>query len=494
MFYGFSLLVVTVNLSAAQGINWGKDPYSLRTRGMPIKKILRDIGASYHLPVIVSESVNDNFTGNIDNESPEDILNRLSRLYNLTWYFNGDTLYVYKAREIDSKVITSQYITSQELKRYLTENHVIDRSSCRLQEVKGFQTFEVLGVPACVERVTRLASEIDRKAQTEATNKETVGIFKLRYASAADVTYHYRQQDVVVPGVVSILNQMKSGNALPLGDGNASVGQQSGDTQFSADPGQNSVIVRTREINLALYEDLISKMDVQNHQIEIAVSIIDVDEGHLNQLGVDWAGNFNIGGAGVGFNSGIAGNSSFSSVISNSNEFMAQVSALQQRSQAQILSQPSVVTLNNVQAVLDKNVTFYTKLEGKDVAKLESVTSGTLMRVTPRIVENAQVPGAIDNIMLVLNIQDGQQQGVTSASEPLPQVQNSEITTQATLKPGQSLLLGGFIQDKKINAERGIPILSDIPLIGSLFGARRDETHSVVRLFLIKASPIRLEQ
>lgn len=112
---------------------------------------------------------------------------------------------------------------------------------------------------------------------------------------------------------------------------------------------------------------------------------------------------------------------------------MMRLNALEKNSKAKVLSRPSVVTLNNVQAVLDKNVTFYTKLEGDKVAKLESVTTGSLLRVTPRLIDEV----GHQAVMLDLNIQDGQQSQAVSRSEPLPQVQNSEISTQATLKSGR---------------------------------------------------------
>ncbi|EFD6625322.1 EscC/YscC/HrcC family type III secretion system outer membrane ring protein, partial [Escherichia coli] len=51
--------------------------------------------------------------------------------------------------------------------------------------------------------------------------------------------------------------------------------------------------------------------------------------------------------------------------------------------------------------------------------------------------------------------------------------------------------LGGFIQDKESSSKDGIPLLSDIPVIGSLFSSTVKQKHSVVRLFLIKATPIK---
>lgn len=241
---------------------------------------------------------------------------------------------------------------------------------------------------------------------------------------------------------------------------------------------------------MPLYSSLITQLDQRPVQIEISVTIIDVDAGDISQLGIDWSASTSIGGAGVSFNSGeTAPNSDgFSTVIGNTGNFMVRLNALQKNSRARVLSRPSVVTLNNIQAVLDKNVTFYTKLQGDKVAKLESITSGSLLRVTPRMIDS----DGVKEVLLNLNIQDGQQQAPLSSSEPLPEIQNSDISTQATLRVGQSLLLGGFIQDKQIESQNKIPLLGDIPLLGGLFRSTNKQSHSVVRLFLIKAVPVNI--
>ncbi|WP_422649742.1 T3SS structure protein EscC [Cupriavidus sp. H18C1] len=91
--------------------------------------------------------------------------------------------------------------------------------------------------------------------------------------------------------------------------------------------------------------------------------------------------------------------------------------------------------------------------------------------------------------MLTLDIQDGRQEPPANNIEQLPQVRNSGIATQAILRPGQSLLLGGFVEEKQRQGQRKIPLLGDLPLVGSLFRNETRENLSVVRLFLIKAEP-----
>lgn len=107
------------------------------------------------------------------------------------------------------------------------------------------------------------------------------------------------------------------------------------------------------------------------------------------------------------------------------------------------------------------------------------------MRVTPRLIrENGG-----NKVLLILNIEDGRQGAPLSQTESLPQVQNAEIATQATLNLGQALLLGGFVQNENTQGVRKIPLLGDLPLIGGLFRSTDRNTLSVVRLFLIKAEP-----
>ncbi len=360
--------------------------------------------------------------------------------------------------------------------------------NCAVQAIARLNAIEVTGVPICIERVTSLTRMLASQARKQSQNKEIVKVFQLKYASAADSTYQYRDQEVKLPGLVSVLREMSAGNHLPLagekdqGDAPASM------PLFSADPRQNAVIIRDRQANMPMYRSLITQLDLRPVQIEISVTIIDVDAGDISQLGIDWSASTSIGGAGISFNSGTTPNntSGLSTVIGDTGNFMVRLNALQKNSRARVLSRPSVVTLNNIQAVLDKNVTFYTKLQGDKVAKLESITSGSLLRVTPRMIDS----DGTKEVLLNLNIQDGQQQAPISSSEPLPEIQNSDISTQATLRVGQSLLLGGFIQDKQIESQNKIPLLGDIPLLGGLFRSTNKQSHSVVRLFLIKAVPV----
>ncbi|AAQ60267.1 MULTISPECIES: EscC/YscC/HrcC family type III secretion system outer membrane ring protein [Chromobacterium] len=481
-------LVALTCAQAFAAIPWQSSaPFFLSTRGSKLADVLRDLGANYSVPVVVSKQVDEPFIGAIRSMPPEQALDQLARLHKLAWYYDGQAIYVYKAQEVSSQLITPAYLQVSTLISQLQGSGILDRRYCRVRAVPASNAMEVHGVPICLNRVEQLAKRIDEQKLNHEQNQEIIQLFPLKYATAADGSYSYRGQQVAVPGVVSVLKDMAQGRTLPLKENQ---GQQPPTDRslpmFSADPRQNAVIVRDRKINMPLYASLIEQFDRKPALIEVSVMIIDVNSQDLSALGIDWSASASIGGNGISFNSaGQQGSDNFSTVISNTGGFMVKLNALQQKAKAQILSRPSVVTLDNTQAVLDRNITFYTKLLAEKVAKLESISTGSLLRVTPRLVDE----GGQRNVMLTLVIQDGRQAGTVSQHEPLPQTLNAEVSTQTLLKAGQSLLLGGFVQDEHSEGESKIPLLGDIPLIGKLFRSTQKNSRSTVRLFLIKAEP-----
>ncbi|MBV4465828.1 EscC/YscC/HrcC family type III secretion system outer membrane ring protein [Pseudomonas sp. SWRI79] len=465
----------------------GAPAFFLATRGTKLADVLRDLGANYRLPVVVSPLVGEAFIGSLHDMEPEQALEHLAQLYQLAWYYDGQTIYVYKTQEVGSQLLTPAYLSVQTLITQLRATGVLDRRYCRVRAVPISNALEVHGVPICMERVARLAERIDQQKLNHEQNQEAVELFPLKYAAAVDTQYTYRTRQVVIPGIVSVLKDMAQGRTLPLTENQGE--QLSSDRSlpmFSADPRQNAVLVRDRKINLPLYSDLIAQLDYKPELVEISVAIIDVNSQDLSALGVDWSASTRIGGGEVSFNSGAELDSgNFSTVIGNTGNFMVRLRALEKNAKARILSRPSVVTLNNMQAVLDRNITFYTKLVAENVARLESISAGSLLRVTPRVVGE----GAQQEVMLTLIIQDGRQTSPVSQAEPLPQTLNSEISTHALLKAGQALLLGGFVQDEESESVRKIPLLGDIPLLGKLFRTTQKTNRQTVRLFLIKADP-----
>lgn len=481
--------IALLGLGAGRASGEEKQLFYLSTRGSKLAHVLRDLGAHQGIPVIVSQKIDDSFVGSLNGLRPEQAFDRLATLHHLAWYFDGQTIHVYKADEFGSRVITPMYLKPQSLVKQLNVLGVLDSRYCRVREVSASNVMEIHGFPVCLERVEKIAQGLDTQKINHEQNQEAVRSFPLRYASAADMTYSFRGQDVRVPGVVTVLKEMTQGRALPLKENHGqSQASDRGLPMLSVDARRNAVIVRDLEINLPIYDELIAQLDYKPELVSVSVAIIDINSQDLSALGIDWSASTNVAGVSLNFNSGkgLAGGN-FSTMINDAANFMVSVNALAQHSKAQMISRPSVVTLNNTQAVLDRNVTFYTKVSSENEARLESISTGSLLRVTPRVVRTDA--GSAD-IMLSLVIQDGRQTTPLSDQEPLPQTLNSQIVTQSLLRTGQGLLIGGLIQDEQVVGTRKVPLLGDIPLIGRLFSSTQENTRQTLRLFFITAEPL----
>jgi len=240
----------------------------------------------------------------------------------------------------------------------------------------------------------------------------------------------------------------------------------------------------------------VRQLDVESQIIELDATVIDIDKNNARQLGVDWT--YQHGNTGAAFGGGIhpldaAGALSglqINTIISNASTFMARVNALETEGITNIVQRPQVVTLNDVEAVIESTQTIYFPVAGAFDEDLYNVVAGTVLRVTPHmIVDNGR-----QRIRLLVEIDDGtvsttSQSTVNANGQTLqlavPQVVNNAVNTQAIIDVGEGLLLGGLVRHENTRSTNKIPLLGSIPLLGHLFRGDTVTKDHTERLFLI---------
>ncbi|WP_043201338.1 type III secretion system outer membrane ring subunit SctC [Paraburkholderia acidipaludis] len=274
-----------------------------------------------------------------------------------------------------------------------------------------------------------------------------------------------------------------------------------------ADQRTNSVVIRDTPDRMGQYGTLIQRLDVKPQLIEIEAHIIEIQDAALDQLGVDWTLNnshVNVqtgtgtlaqstysGGTitqnfgqttlpgGVLVNATPVG-ASVAAVLGDAGRYlMARVSALTQTNLAKIDASPKVVTLNNIEAVMDNQTQFFVPVQGYTSGDLYSISTGVSLRVLPMVVEE----DGQTRIKLDVAIQDGQLTSQTVSN--LPVIQNMTINTQAFINEGQALLIAGYRDDSSTNGSTGVPLLSKIPVLGALFRTDSKQGSHMEQLFLL---------
>ena len=301
----------------------------------------------------------------------------------------------------------------------------------------------------------------------------------------------------------------RQGKAKPAGAMNSPGRQQP--PAVEADPRINAVLVRDTRDRMAMYESLIQDLDVPVRLVEIEASIIDVDSDDSQRTGVAWR-LFNDGKSSAG--AGIAGTTPGTGIADNidrgsgnlapsssggvdallpsplgfatsivtggaSRNFAATLDLLVRKGRARVASQPRILTLDNNEALLESQQSFYVRVAGRDQANLFQVSAGLQLRVTPQIVK---IDGT-EQVRLLVSIEDG---ALSRAQvDQVPVVARKALNTQALIKVGDSLLLGGYVVEETFDDNQKVPLLGDVPVLGHLFKRTATTTRRVERMFLI---------
>jgi len=278
-----------------------------------------------------------------------------------------------------------------------------------------------------------------------------------------------------------------------------------------ADPRINAVIVRDTSERMPMYARLIEQLDVATPLLEIEATVIDVSHDKSEQLGIDWRAHGQradivsspngLAGTGQGTRNdandllfalpaqsagtGLVGTLLFGSERTN---FVARLNALTEKGDANLISKPRVLTLDNTEAVLQSTRDFYVRVAGREQVDLFNVTLGLVLRVTPTLIEDNR--GA--RVKLNIRIEDGNTNG--AQVDQIPVVSRNAISTQAVVGDGQTLLIGGYAIEEKNHNDSGVPWLSEIPGLRWLFGQKATVNKRVERIFMITPRLLKPEE
>lgn len=286
----------------------------------------------------------------------------------------------------------------------------------------------------------------------------------------------------------------QTGPAKTAGTANMGTGMRRLAPSIQADSRLNAIIVQDTAERMPLYKSLIEQLDIPSPLIEIEAMIIDINSSRLDELGIAWSGR--KGGTVAGFGNMTPkgdGNDLVlgavtrgatvdptSLVVSSGNFLINRIRALEGTGEAHIQSRPSVLTIDNIGALLDLSETFYIRSTGERVATVTPITAGTTLRVTPRYVQRAEGPV----IQLDVDIEDGRIQ--ETEIDTLPTVRRSVVSTQAIVGEGQTLLIGGYKSTQSTRDVNKVPGLGSVPVLGLLFSNKAHNQQSRERLFMIK--------
>ncbi len=322
--------------------------------------------------------------------------------------------------------------------------------------------------------IERLVAELDQPVERSANTQ----VFYLRHAKASELVS-------LLQGVI----------AEPEGGGDTA-GQRA--VRIQAHEETNALVVSGSPDQLREIRLLLDQLDIRRAQVLVEAIIVEVSENRARDLGVQWlfadrgAGTVPLGainvpgqaGSGLaGVSTGLLGNDSSGALgalaglegitagvgrITDSGvSFGLLLNALQTETDFNILSTPSLLTLDNAEATIlvgqevpfitgstvgDNNTNPFQTIQRREV--------GVRLQIRPQINDGGSV--RLEIVQEVSNIEDA-----TRASDII--TNKREITTTVMADDNDIIVLGGLIREDERETYRKVPLLGDIPLLGALF-------------------------
>lgn len=291
-----------------------------------------------------------------------------------------------------------------------------------------------------------------------------------------------------------------------------------------ADEDTNALLITASGDDLESLLDVVARLDIRRAQVLVEAIIAEVGENARTNLGIEWlfldtskgvfgssarAGS-RLGGVGEGA-LGLEGSDNSAEAIgklagalvrdpgqlfgvvgqNNDNSFLALINALEDEGHSNILSTPSLLTMDNHEAsfVVGQNIPILTGSSAttnglsSPFQTIQRQDVGIKLTVTPQVNEG-------DTILLTV----AQEISNIDTSAPTEQgfvTNQRKIETKVLASDGEIVVLGGLIQDELNNGEIRVPVLGRIPLLGRFFRSENKEKRRTNLMIFLKVTVIR---
>ncbi|MBF0559071.1 MAG: hypothetical protein HQL08_09855 [Nitrospirae bacterium] len=310
--------------------------------------------------------------------------------------------------------------------------------------------------------------------------------------------------------------QSKPGGATGGGGGftAGSGGLVAPETKVFPDDTTNSLVVLATADDYKFIEETIKKLDTAPRQVMIEVLIAEVTLSKEFQFGLEWVisnntsihpfkKTVNLDGP-IGQNSNLLSTaasaaSGFSGFSYAAKDIAGNIKALLQSlatdNKVTVLASPHILAADNLEARIQiGNQVPIATSQMTAVGASNSILStiqykdiGTILKVKPQINESGVVSMEVSQ-----EVSDYSTQSVLGTTQYV--FTKREATTNLVSQDGQTIVIGGLIQDNKSKSRTGIPVLSSIPVLGYLFGSNDDTTTKTEIIVLLTPHVIKNQQ
>ncbi len=345
----------------------------------------------------------------------------------------------------------------------------------------------------------RLGSVLVISSRSTYIDKARRWIHELDQTAAGSETYlaTYPLQNRSAAEVAPILNDLLSEGApaaAPAATGDEATTAEASPLQagmrVAADNGRNALIVRATAEDHEQVERLLRTLDSPARQVLLEATIVEVALNDEIKIGTRWffeSGNWDLKFSDLP-SGGVAGsNPGFTAVFGVGGADVA-LSALSGVTDVKVISAPTLMVIDNKEGILQigdqvpvalQTTTSTSSGDAPAVTQIDYRDTGIILRVTPRIGDGGRV--LLDISQEVSDVAATKTSGIDS-----PTIRQRKVQTSVALGDGQTLALGGLVQENNTITRSEVPGAGKIPVLGNLFRSKGSKKGRTELLILIR--------
>lgn len=349
----------------------------------------------------------------------------------------------------------------------------------------GASILVLSGTPEQVQSAKNLVAQVESSLAANAASAE-MDLYEVKYA---DINELAGLVAGFVPGLKVTIgpNQgfnLESPSALSMGNASEGSAVSTGQTKVIAPP--KILMLQGTAAEIAKAKELLAKVDVQQPQIVIEAKVVDIRNSDSKDLGIEWSWN-------EVEHSELVKDPEKKPIGITLGKFnrwpstiIAKVNALAEAGKARVLASPSVSALDG------KPASIFIGDEFKYVINIQQTPTGiNVTTETARVgvqlhsVSRVSSDGYITmdlhpEVSVITDFIELKEVGLS-----LPEISRRYVDSTIRIKDGETIVIGGLIREQDIESMSGIPILKDLPIIGSLFKSKSTtKEHSEIMMFI----------
>ena len=274
------------------------------------------------------------------------------------------------------------------------------------------------------------------------------------------------------------------------------LGPEDAEIRIIADDTTNALVVRATPREYEKIREALDELDVLPLQVLIEATIAEVTLTDELRYGVEWF--FRSGDFEFSFTpsaTALLPVGGFQGIFDSGNDVRVLLQALDAITDVNVVSSPQLMVLDNQTARIQVgdqvpiSVQSSTSVIDPDAPVVNSIEyrdTGVILLVTPRV--NASGLVIMEIQQEISNVVDAPTTTISEASSPT--INQRQINSTVAILSGETVALGGLIQDQRERAQSGIPFLSRLPIVGALFRSRSNAVTRTELLVLITPSVV----